>query len=406
MKNFIKEQIRLLETNRKELSEVGRSIRRALSQTQLPEKLEAAIIKAYHDLAKSCEDDDLSVAVRSSATAEDLPEASFAGQQETFLNVRGEHELIEACKQCFASLFTDRAIVYRNHHGFDHFKVALSIGIQQMVRSDRGSAGVLFTIDTDTGFPDVILINSSWGLGENVVQGTVSPDEYLVYKPSLLIPGTKPIMRKRLGKKEKTMIFARGPGKTTRNMETTRAKSNRFSLGDDDVMLLARWGVLIEQHYSEINGKATPMDIEWAKDGSTNKLYIVQARPETVQARASVTEIVTYALSDINLPDPLVEGASVGQKIVHGEVCVINHAEDLKQFRPGCILVSQITDPDWYVCCNLMFISYKKNFSSNKSTWLSLSLSLSLCNCPGYRLCAKLLVLSPIMADVLAMQRL
>ena len=343
----MKEQIHLLESNKKELSEVGHNIRKALSQAQLPEKLETAILKSYHDLAKRCGEEELSVAIRSSATAEDLPEASFAGQQETFLNVRGDKEVIEACKNCFASLFTDRAIVYRANHGFDHFQVALSIGIQQMVRSDRGSAGVLFTIDTESGFPDVILINSSWGLGENVVQGTVNPDEYLVYKPSLLIPGAKPIMRKRLGKKEKTMVFARGPGKTTRNMDTTKAKMNRFSLDDDDVMQLARWGVLIEQHYSERNGKPTPMDIEWAKDGTMNKLYIVQARPETVQARASVSEMVTYTLTQVNLPDPVVEGTSVGQKIVYGEVCLIHHVEELAKFRPGCILVSEITDPDW-----------------------------------------------------------
>jgi pyruvate,water dikinase len=259
----------------------------------------------------------------------------------------------QSCKLCFASLFTDRAIVYRTHHGFDHFQVALSIGIQQMIRSDRGSAGVMFTIDTDTGFPDVALINSSWGLGENVVQGTVSPDEYLVYKPSLLIPDTKPIMKKKLGKKEKTMVLARGPGRSTRNMETTRAKMNRFSLDDDDVIILARWGVIIEQHYSLMNGKPTPMDIEWAKDGETNKLYIVQARPETVQARANAAELVSYVLTQTDLPDPVIEGTSVGQKIVHGEICMIHHVEDLSKFRAGCILVSEITDPDWYVLLSI-----------------------------------------------------
>jgi pyruvate,water dikinase len=216
-----------------------------------------------------------------------------------------------------------------------------------MVRSDRGSAGVMFTIDTETGFPDIILVNSNWGLGENVVQGTVSPDEYLVYKPSLEIEGTAPILRKHLGKKEKTMIFARGAGMTTRNIDTPASRRRRFSLHDEDVILLSKWAKTIEQHYSLRRKTPSPMDIEWAKDGRTGKLYIVQARPETVQARTSKVEMTTYALSETNLPKPIVGGTSVGQKIVHGEVCVINDVHELEQFRPGCILVSEITDPDW-----------------------------------------------------------
>jgi len=333
----------LLEAGKKQLTDVGRAIRMAVSAAPLPNKLKSDIIQSYRKLGKKCGEENLSVAVRSSATAEDLPEASFAGQQETFLNVRGEKDLLQSCRDCYASLFTDRAIVYRKHHGFSHSDVALSIGIQQMVRSDRGSAGVLFTIDTETGFPDVCLISSSWGLGENVVQGTVSPDEFLVYKPSLQIPGTVPIVRKRLGKKEKTMIYATGPGKTTKNIETPKSRVKRFSLTEDDVVLLAQWGTTIEQHYSARNGKSCPMDIEWAKDGETGNLYIVQARPETVQARSSSAELVSYSLVNESPPTPLIEGTSVGQKILHGEVCVVCHVQDLAKFRPGCILVSEIT---------------------------------------------------------------
>lgn len=263
------------------------------------------------------------------------------------MNIRGDKQLIQACKDCYASLFTDRAITYRTHHGFDHTEVALSIGIQQMVRSDRGSSGVMFTIDTETGYPDVILVNSNWGLGENVVQGTVSPDEYLVYKPSLDIDGTMPILRKHLGKKEKTMILSRGAGATIKNLETPASRKRRFSLHDEDVLLLAKWAKTIEEHYSKCRNVPTPMDIEWAKDGKTGQLFIVQARPETVQARTSSVEMVTYSLTESNLPRPLIEGTSVGQKIIHGEVCVINDVHELSDFRAGCILVSEITDPDW-----------------------------------------------------------
>ena len=258
------------------------------------------------------------------------------------MNIRGDKQLIQACKDCYASLFTDRAITYRTHHGFDHTEVALSIGIQQMVRSDRGSSGVMFTPDTETGYPDVILVNSNWGLGENVVQGTVSPDEYLVYKPSLDIDGTMPILRKHLGKKEKTMILARGAGATTKNIETPSSRKRRFSLHDEDVLLLAKWAKTIEEHYSKCRNVSTPMDIEWAKDGKTGQLFIVQARPETVQARTSSVEMVTYSLTESNLPRPLIEGTSVGQKIIHGEVCVINDVHELSDFRAGCILVSEI----------------------------------------------------------------
>lgn len=343
----IKSELDQLKEGKKPLAEVGRAIRKAVSSAPLPPDLECAILDYYRKLCEKCGDDDLSVAVRSSATAEDLPEASFAGQQETYLNVRGDHDLLKACKDCYASLFTDRAITYRSHQGFNHMDVALSIGIQQMVRSDRGSAGVAFTIDTETGFPDVILINGSWGLGENVVQGNVTPDEYLVHKPTLDQEGTVPILRKKIGEKEKTMIFSRGAGTTVKNLDTPKSRRRRFCLHDEDVITLAKWSKKIEEHYSACRGIKTPMDIEWAKDGRTGKLYIVQARPETVQSQTDAAEMVTYKLTQHSPPEPLITGTSVGQKILHGEVCVIHDVHDLASFRPGCILVSEITDPDW-----------------------------------------------------------
>lgn len=346
--NFtIKSELEMLETGSKKLADVGRTIRKAISSAPLPPDLETAICDCYRKLCEKCEDEDLSVAVRSSATAEDLPEASFAGQQETYLNIRGDHDLLQACRDCYASLFTDRAIIYRNEKGFKHTEVALSIGIQQMVRSDRGSSGVLFTIDTETGFPDVILINGSWGLGENVVQGTVSPDEYLVYKNTLDKEGTMPILRKKIGQKEKTMILTRGAGATVKNIDTPKSRRRRFCLHDEDVVLLAKWAKTIEEHYTQHRGTATPMDIEWAKDGRTGKLFIVQARPETVQSQISAAQMVEFKLTETNPPKPLVTGSSVGQNIIHGEICVIHDVHDLTSFRPGCILVSEITDPDW-----------------------------------------------------------
>ena len=343
---LIKSETELLKAGKKKLADVGHTLRKAVSSAPLSPELEQAICDAYCKLAAICKDDDLSVAVRSSATAEDLPEASFAGQQETYLNIRGDHDLLRACKYCFASLFTDRAIAYRNEKGFEHTDVALSIGIQQMVRSDRGSSGVMFTIDTETGFPNVVLISGSWGLGENVVQGTVGPDEFLVFKPTLG-EGTLPILRKKIGEKEKTMIFACGAGATVKNIVTPKSRRRRFCIHDEDAITLAKWAKQIEDHYTVCRGVKTPMDIEWAKDGRTGNLYIVQARPETVQSQVNGTEMVEYKLSEENLSEPLICGTSVGHKILHGEVCVIHDVHDLKTFRPGCILVSEITDPDW-----------------------------------------------------------
>ena len=327
------------------LTEAGESLRRLVSEAPLPADFEAALRTAYRELGERIGEDSPSVAVRSSATAEDLPEASFAGQQETFLNIRGEAALLRACRACYASLFTDRAIAYRELNGFDHLKVALSIGVQQMVRSDRGAAGVMFTLDTETGFPDVILLNAAWGLGENVVKGEVNPDEFLVYAP-MLGGDRRPIIHKKLGAKEKTLVFARGAGQTTRNLTTPKSKRDRFALSDEDVLILAGWGAMIERHYSARAGKPTPMDIEWALDGRTGDLYVVQARPETVQSQQQGSvELVHYVLEDSAVA--LVEGRSVGDAIVHGEVCVIRQAEDIANFRPGSILVAEITDPDW-----------------------------------------------------------
>ncbi|MEZ4379828.1 MAG: phosphoenolpyruvate synthase [Nannocystaceae bacterium] len=346
LRPVIARELAALDGGARPLAAVGAAIRQAIAAAPLPEALAQAIRAAYRALGERVGEADPSVAVRSSATAEDLPEASFAGQQETYLNVRGEARVLEACRDCYASLFTDRAITYRGAHGFDHLKVALSIGVQQMARSDRGAAGVMFSLDTETGFPDVVLINAAWGLGENVVKGEVNPDEFLVYKPTLGAEGRRPILRKRRGDKEKTMVFARGAGKTTRNLTTPRARRERFAITDDDVLKLAAWAVAIERHYSERTGAPTPMDIEWAKDGETGALYVVQARPETVQSRRrGAAEIVRYVLED--RPAPVVEGRAVGAAIVHGEVCVVRHADALASFRPGSILVAEITDPDW-----------------------------------------------------------
>lgn len=344
LRPFIAERLAELRSGARSLAEVGKAIRRKVGEGEIPPALAEAIVRSYRALAGREGREHVSVAVRSSATAEDLPEASFAGQQETYLNIDGEGELLDACRACYASLFTDRAITYRDAHGFDHLKVALSIGVQRMARSDRGSAGVMFTLDTETGFPEVVMINAAWGLGENVVQGQVNPDEFLVFRP--LLGKARPIVRKKLGAKEKTMIFARGARQTTRNIDTPPARRERFSLTDDDVLTLARWAVTIEEHYSARAGRRVPMDIEWAKDGETGALYIVQARPETVQSRiAASAGVVSYTLEE--RATPVVVGRSVGGAIVSGPVCVIRGVEEIARFVPGSILVAEITDPDW-----------------------------------------------------------
>ncbi|WP_447962699.1 phosphoenolpyruvate synthase [Nitrospira sp. Ecomares 2.1] len=325
------------------LRQRGRHIRQAIIGATLPPALVQAIEEAYDHLSdQSTEGTD--VAVRSSATAEDLPDASFAGQQETYLNVQGHQALLETCKRSFASLFTDRDISYRVDKGFDHLQIALSIGVQQMVRSDLASAGVLFTIDTETGFPDVVLINASYGLGENVLQGAVNPDEYYVFKPTLK-QGFQPILHKIAGSKEFKLIYDIGGSKMVKNVPVPPDDRNRFAMNDEEILKLARWGCLIEDHYSGKKGRACPMDIEWAKDGQTGELFIVQARPETVQSRKDPDVMETYHLTKRG--QVLIQGRSVGEKIGQGLVRVITHIQNLQDFREGDVLVTDKTDPDW-----------------------------------------------------------
>jgi pyruvate,water dikinase len=323
------------------LSARGRAIRDAIVATELPVALREAIVAAYDTLG---EDGLVDVAVRSSATAEDLPDASFAGQQETFLNVRGHTALLDACRRSFASLFTDRAISYRAHQGFDQLSIALSIGVQRMVRSDLGTAGVMFTLDTETGFRNVVLINASYGLGETIVQGSVTPDEYYVFKPALAT-GCRPILQKTIGSKEFKLVYDEGGTRAVKTVPVAAVDRARCALTDDDILALARWGCAIETHYSRVRGTPTPMDIEWAQDGRTGELFIVQARPETVHARATPGVLEQYHLRTRGRV--LLTGRSIGAKIATGPVRVIPGAADLAQFQPGEVLVTDKTDPDW-----------------------------------------------------------
>jgi pyruvate,water dikinase len=340
----IHEILRDLDTNDLDnLRQRGRQVRQAILGSALPSDLENLIIIAYQELSEDLTGP-ADVAVRSSATAEDLPDASFAGQQETYLNVQGDLSLLETCKRCFASLFTDRAISYRVDKGFDHFQIALSIGVQQMVRSDLAAAGVLFTIDTETGFPDVVLINASYGLGENVVQGTVNPDEYYVFKPTLK-KGFRPILHKISGSKEFKLIYDIGGSKMVKNVPVSLEDRRHFAITDEEILALARWGCLIEDHYTAKKGRPCPMDIEWAKDGQTGNLFIVQARPETVQSGKNPDVLETYHLKQRG--PVLIQGRSVGEKIGQGPVRVIKHVEHLQSFREGDVLVTDKTDPDW-----------------------------------------------------------
>lgn len=325
------------------LRQVGKQARSLILQTPFPHELQAAIAQGYQTL---CEQygADTDVAVRSSATAEDLPDASFAGQQETYLNVHGVKAVLEACHKCFASIFTDRAISYRQIKGFDHFNVALSVGVQKMVRSDLATSGVMFSIDTETGFKDAALITAAYGLGENVVQGAVNPDEYLVFKPTLK-QGFRPILAKRLGSKEIKMIYDLGGSKFTKNISVSPEQRQQFAINDDDILTLARWACEIEDHYSNVRGEYTPMDIEWAKDGVTNELFIVQARPETVQSQKAKNVLRNYALKEKS--NILVKGRAVGEMIGQGNARVILDVHEIDQFQPGEVLVTNRTDPDW-----------------------------------------------------------
>lgn len=327
-----------------ELTRRGHAARVAILDMPLPKELRDAITSAYEQLCQRLGREP-ELAVRSSATAEDLPEASFAGAAETFLNVRGRAGLLRAVHQCFASLFTDRAISYRARLGYDHLKVAISVGVQPMVRSDEASSGVIFTLDTESGFRDVVLINSSYGLGEYVVQGVVTPDEWLVFKPTLKA-GQRPIIGRRLGSKEVRLVYGDG-SRTTRSEATPPIERGKFSLSDNEVLKLAQWACAIEEHYSKQAGHPQPMDIEWAKDGITGELFIVQARPETVHStktRDVVSQI--FRLSGQHGP-PLVTGQAVGEKIGVGRVRIVRDAAELHQVETDEVLVARLTDPDW-----------------------------------------------------------
>src|ERR1700693_1718639 len=304
----------------------------------LPDDLAAEILDAYRTLQQEY-GEEVSLAVRSSATAEDLPTASFAGQQDSYLNIKGEQSLLDTCRRCFASLFTDRAIHYRIDQGFDHFKVSLSIGVMKMVRSDIASSGVMFSIDTESGFRDAVFVTGAYGLGENVVQGAVDPDEFYVHKPTYLA-GHRAVLRRLLGDKAVKMILVEGETKnTTRNIPTPKADRARFCLTDEDVLELAGYACTIEQHYGR------PMDMEWAKDGIDGKLYIVQARPETVASQRSATALETYVLE--RRGEILAEGRSVGERIASGAVKRIENLTHLAEFKPGQVLVADTTTPDW-----------------------------------------------------------
>ncbi len=324
------------------LQQAGRACRELLLQATLPEALTAAILAAYRQLGSPA------VAVRSSATAEDLPDASFAGQQETFLHIEGEGPLLEACRRCYASLFTDRAISYRQLNGFDHLDVALSIGVQRMVRSDLASAGVMFSIDTETGFRDTVLLTAAYGLGENVVQGAVNPDEWLIFKPTLE-QGFSPIVSRSLGSKAIRMVYGEtstGDARPVRNLEVPEAERQCFALTDPEILILARWACRIERHYSERRGTPTPMDIEWAKDGESGELFILQARPETVQSRQSGAVLRSWHLQP-HQAELITSGRAIGASVSQGRARVINDPSEIQRFEEGDLLVTVRTDPDW-----------------------------------------------------------
>lgn len=337
-------------TNTRALAKAGRAIRERIIAVELPSDVTDAIRAAYRTMSEAADRDALEVAVRSSATAEDLPTASFAGQQETYLNVYGEAALLSAVRNCMASLFTDRAIVYRVQQNIPHRGVGLSVGVQTMVRSDlapphgTGSAGVIFTLDTESGFRDVVLITGSWGLGETVVQGRVNPDEYLVHKPTAR-NGFRSIIRREPGDKRVQLIYAEGGSKSVREVRVPRPARDQLVLSDDEALQLAQWAIAVEDHYSKRAGRPTPMDLEWARDGQTGEMFILQARPETVHARDQTPRIEVFKLKDKS--NVLVRGKAVGSRIGTGAVRVISGPRDLHAFQPGEVIVAEMTDPDW-----------------------------------------------------------
>ncbi len=340
----IREILEGLDThNIKDLQTRGRKVRNLILKAEMPEDLAQEIREAYAELSKRYGQEAVDVAVRSSATAEDLPDASFAGQQETYLNIQGADNVIDAVKRCFASLFTDRAISYRQDKGFDHFNVYLSVAVQKMVRSDAASAGVMFTLDTESGFRDVVYITGAWGLGENVVQGAVNPDEFYVFKPTLK-QGYRPILSKKLGSKELRMVYGKSPKCPVRNTKTPKKLRQQFCLSDDEILKLAEWAIIIEEHYGR------PMDIEWAKDGDgkevgSGELFIVQARPETVHGAKKEQYYEIYKLKGQG--KVLTTGKAVGSKIGQGKARVIEDVSKIQEFQPGEVLVTDMTDPDW-----------------------------------------------------------
>jgi len=324
---------------RSSLRAAGEAIREAFLAAEIPVGLAEQIREAYRELERRSGVAGLAVAVRSSATAEDLPDASFAGQQETFLNVVGERQLLDACRRCFASLFTDRAISYRQLKGFDDLDVALSIGVQRMVRSDLGASGVMFSIDTESGFPRAAVISAAWGMGELVVQGIVDPDTYMVFTPLLDDPALVPIIERTRGAKERKMVYGRGGSARTRTIDTTPREREALVLDDSDILQLARWAVAVARHYGR------PMDMEWAKDGVTGELFLVQARPETVHGARVSSSFVIHRLTGHG--PVLLEGSAIGDRIATGEVCIIRDPSQIERFRDGAILVTEMTDPDW-----------------------------------------------------------
>jgi len=339
LRDFIADHIGAWENGDASLAETGKAIRKAFVKATWPKDLAETILASYRELSGKYDMNEADVAVRSSATAEDLPDASFAGQQESFLNITGEKALLDACRRCYASLFTDRAISYRKAKGFDHFKVALSVGVQKMVRADIGASGVMFSIDTETGFDRAVLINAAWGLGENVVQGAVDPDEYTVFKPLLDNENLMPILEKKRGSKKIKMIYAKSGDNPVRNVNTSQKERDAQVLSDAEIVQLARWARDIEGHYE------CPMDIEWARDGQNGGLFIVQARPETVQSRLDAGELKHYTVTKKG--KALVSGLAIGDSVVTGEVSVIKSVKDIDKFVDGSILVTDTTDPDW-----------------------------------------------------------
>ena len=346
LEEIIKKELEGLNTaNIKELQRVGKKIREAFLKVEFPAHLREEITTAYAALSASYNMENADVAVRSSATAEDLPGASFAGEHETYLNVYTAEEVIKKTREAMASLFNDRAISYRVDKGFSHFDVALSVGVQKMARSDKGSSGVMFTIDTETGFREVIEINSSWGLGEMVVQGKVTPDEFMVFKPTLR-EGHRSIVKKTLGEKKMMMVYTDQKTTPVKEVPVPKALQSTFALTDDEVLTLARWGMIIEEHYTARAGHLMPMDIEWAKDGVDGSLYIVQARPETVQSEKQGLTITEYILKTPHA-EAITHGISVGAKIVSGHAHIILSTAKLDEFKEGEVLITEITDPDW-----------------------------------------------------------